>query len=98
MSAVVPSPAVVPLRLLGVSSAGQLRSSFRSAEFAVGAMAVPVLLYAMFGLPRVGSLLPAGTPVTLAILVSMACYGRSEERRAARAWGGRGAACHARRR
>lgn len=75
MSAVVPSPAAVPLRLLGVSSAGQLRSSFRSAEFAVGAMAVPVLLYAMLGLPRVGSLLPAGTPVTLAMLVSMACYG-----------------------
>lgn len=74
-ASVTARPVAAPMRLLRVSSAVQLRSSFRSAEFAIGAMAVPVLLYVMFGLPRVGSLLPGGTPVTLAMLVSMACYG-----------------------
>ncbi|PYF96336.1 ABC-2 type transport system permease protein [Georgenia satyanarayanai] len=62
-------------RLLGYHSLVQLRSSLRSAEFAVGAVAVPVILYAMFGLPDAGSLLPGGTRVGLAMLVSFGCYG-----------------------
>lgn len=63
------------LHLVWVTSLIELRSSFRSVEFAVGAIAIPVVLYAMFGLPSGDSLLPAGTPVTLAMLVSIACYG-----------------------
>ncbi len=68
-------PASATARLLRMHAVVELRSSLRSAEFAVGAIAVPVILYAMFGLPRTGSLLPGGTPVTLAMLVSIACYG-----------------------
>ncbi|MFS0703939.1 ABC transporter permease [Cellulomonas sp. 179-A 9B4 NHS] len=52
-----------------------LRSSFRDAEFAVGAVAVPVLLYAMFGLPNASSTLPGGTRIGLAMLVSLTAYG-----------------------
>ncbi|MCC2334118.1 ABC transporter permease [Cellulomonas wangsupingiae] len=53
----------------------QLRASFRNAEFAVGAVAVPVLLYAMFGLPNASSQLPGGTRIGLAMLVSLTAYG-----------------------
>src|SRR5690625_321264 len=63
------------LRLLALHALLELRSSFRSTEFAVGAMAVPVLLYAMFGLPNAGEKLPGGTRVGLAMLVSIGCYG-----------------------
>lgn len=76
MTVTVPRrPASATVRLVGMHSGIELRSSLRSAEFAVGAVAVPVILYAMFGLPRTGSLLPGGTPVPLAMLVGIACYG-----------------------
>lgn len=53
----------------------ELRTSMRTPEFAVGAIAIPVLLYAMFGLPNASSELPDGTRVALAMLVSMSAYG-----------------------
>ncbi len=63
------------LGLLARTVVVDLRSSFRNAEFAVGAVAVPVLLYAMFGLPNAASPLPGGTRVGLAMLVSLTAYG-----------------------
>lgn len=61
--------------LLGLHVVTELRSSFRSVEFAVGAMAIPLLLYAMFGLPNAASVLPAGGLVGTAMLVSLSAYG-----------------------
>ncbi|UZN03587.1 ABC transporter permease [Cellulomonas sp. S1-8] len=61
--------------LLGLALVVRLRSSMRNVEFAVGAVAVPVLLYGMFGLPNASSTLPGGTRVGLAMLVSLTAYG-----------------------
>ncbi|WP_125773339.1 ABC transporter permease [Antribacter gilvus] len=63
------------LGLLAMTAATQVRSGLRSVEFAVGAIAIPVLLYAMFGLPNASTELPGGTRVGLAMLVSMSAYG-----------------------
>lgn len=61
--------------LLWLHTVTSLRSSFRSVEFAVGAVAIPVLLYAMFGLPNASNLLPGGTRIGAAMMVSLASYG-----------------------
>lgn len=53
----------------------ELRASLRTPEFAVGAVGIPLLLYAMFALPNASSQLPAGSSVGLAMLVSMSAYG-----------------------
>ena len=82
----VPSAAapgdVVPARatggragLLALQVATEVRASLRSPEFAVGAVLIPVILYAMFGLTNASSLLPDGTRVGLAMLLSLSCYG-----------------------
>ena len=63
-----------PFGLLVLASWTELRSSARSAEFAVGAVALPVLLYTMFGLPNV-SRLDGGTTMRTAMLVSLSSYG-----------------------
>lgn len=68
-----PSPRRLP-RLAALAAWTELRSSLRAPEFAVGALGVPILLYAMFGLPNSSSL-PGGTPVDLAMLVSICAYG-----------------------
>ncbi|TDE95800.1 ABC transporter permease [Occultella glacieicola] len=62
------------LGLIAVSAVTEVRSKLRTPEFAVGAIAIPVLLYAMFGLPNAG-VLPGGTTVRTAFVVSMAAYG-----------------------
>lgn len=65
-----------PGGLAVLAAVTELRSSLRTPEFAVGAIAVPVLLYAMFGLPNAASTLVGGsTRVGLAMLVSMSAYG-----------------------
>jgi ABC-2 type transport system permease protein len=62
------------LGLLALTAWVELRSSARSAEFAVGAVAIPVLLYAMFGLPDHDEL-DGGTTMRTAMLVSFSAYG-----------------------
>lgn len=64
-----------PIGLFALAATTEVRSGLRSVEFAVGAITVPVLLYAMFGLPNAASLLPGGTRVALAMLVSISAYG-----------------------
>ena len=60
--------------LLALQVVTEVRSSLRSPEFAVGAVIIPVILYAMFGLPNASSL-PGGTTIRLAMLLSLSCYG-----------------------
>ena len=61
--------------LLGTMVRTDVRAGLRSPEFAVGVIAVPVLLYTMFGLPSASSLLPGGTRVGAMMLVSLTSYG-----------------------
>jgi ABC-2 type transport system permease protein len=61
--------------LLALQVVTEVRSSLRSPEFAVGAVIIPVILYAMFGLTNASSLLPQGTRIGLAMLLSLSCYG-----------------------
>ncbi|WNB85540.1 ABC transporter permease [Cellulomonas sp. ATA003] len=61
--------------LLALQVATEVRANLRSPEFAVGAVVIPVILYAMFGLTNAASLLPDGTRIGLAMLVSLSCYG-----------------------
>jgi ABC-2 type transport system permease protein len=63
------------LGLLALTVVTELRSSLRAVEFAVGAVAIPVLLYAMFALPEAGNELPGGSRVGAAMLVSFCAYG-----------------------
>ena len=58
-----------------LAAATELRASLRTPEFAAGAIAIPVILYAMFGLPNSDGALPGGTAVGLVMAVSMCAYG-----------------------
>jgi ABC-2 type transport system permease protein len=69
-----PRPNRGPFGLLLLVTWTELRSSARSMEFVVGAVALPVLLYVMFGLPNVSEL-DGGTPMRTAMLVSLNAYG-----------------------
>jgi ABC-2 type transport system permease protein len=62
------------LGLLALAAWTELRSSARRAEFAVGAVGIPVLLYMMFGLPNPNEL-DGGTTIRAAMLVSLSAYG-----------------------
>src|SRR5699024_4547020 len=44
-------------------------------EYFIGVVVLPVILFAMFGLPNSGETLPGGTTVVAMIFVSFACYG-----------------------
>jgi ABC-2 type transport system permease protein len=61
--------------LLALQVSTEVRASLRSPEFAVGAVIIPVILYAMFGLANADNLLPGGTRIGLAMLLSLSCYG-----------------------
>lgn len=61
--------------LLALQVLTELRAGLRTPEFAVGAVAIPVILYGMFGLPDASSELPGGGRVGAAMLASLACYG-----------------------
>ena len=61
--------------LLALQVATEVRASLRSPEFTVGAVIIPVILYAMFGLTNASIVLPEGTTVGLAMLLSLSCYG-----------------------
>ena len=62
------------LGLLALAAWTELRASARNVEFAVGAVAIPVLLYVMFALPNPAEL-EGGTTMRTAMLVSLSAYG-----------------------
>jgi ABC-2 type transport system permease protein len=53
----------------------ELRSTGRSIEFLIGAVAIPALLFAMIGLPSADRLLPGGTRAGAMLLVAWTSYG-----------------------
>ena len=61
--------------LLAVQVLTEVRASLRSPEFAVGAVLIPVILYAMFGLTNASNSLPGGTSFGLVMLLALSCYG-----------------------
>lgn len=90
MTAVDPAPTAIPAdrrlsphaertgslaRLLATQVAAEVRANLRVPEYLIGVIGVPVILYAMFGLPQAGTMLPGGTDVGAMIFASMSCYG-----------------------
>jgi ABC-2 type transport system permease protein len=78
VSAAITTPAVRNggrIGLLAVQARTDLRIIARSTQFLVGAVAIPPVLFAMFGLPVVGNELPGGTPVVTLLMGSFAAYG-----------------------
>lgn len=61
--------------MLGQHVASEVRQNLRIPEYLVGVVAIPVLLYTMFGVPQAGQDLPAGTDVGAVMFGSLACYG-----------------------
>ncbi len=74
-----PSPTARPsggrLRLLAGQTAAEVRQNVRAPEYVVGVVAVPVILYAMFGLSNIGDVMPGGTDVGQILIASFAAYG-----------------------
>lgn len=81
MSTTLASPTNTPgrgrllARTLWQQSRVELMATVRAAEFVGGALAIPVVLYAMFGLPVADQLLPDGTPVGAMMAMSFSAYG-----------------------
>ena len=63
------------LGTLAAQLRAELLSSARVPEYVVGVVAVPIILYTMFGLPNAGQLLPGGTDVGAMMFASMTAYG-----------------------
>ncbi len=61
--------------MLAVQIASEVNRYRRMPEYFVGVVILPVILFAMFGLPNAGDTLPGGTTVVAMIFVSFACYG-----------------------
>jgi ABC-2 type transport system permease protein len=66
-----------PLGLLWTQTLVELRSNARTIEYMIAAIALPMLLYAMFGLPSadVSNVLVDGTHVGKMMMVSLSAYG-----------------------
>ncbi len=61
--------------MLGAQIGSEVTRYRRMPEYFVGVVILPVILFAMFGLPNAGEALPGGTTVVAMIFVSFACYG-----------------------
>lgn len=74
-----PSPTALPGRGTAYMLLTQVRSEVvryrRLPEYFIGVVVLPILLFAMFGLPNAGTRLPEGTTVTALLFVSFSCYG-----------------------
>lgn len=74
-----PSASALPTRGRAAMLLTQVRSEVvryqRLPEYFIGVVVLPVILFAMFGLPNAGTTLPAGTTVVALLAVSFACYG-----------------------
>lgn len=79
MSTTHRSPEAVPTRgrvgMVAAQVASEIRRTARVPEYFIGVVVLPVILFAMFGLPNSGESLPSGTTVVSMLFVSFACYG-----------------------
>lgn len=75
----VPSPEARPsgglLRMMGAQIASEVTRYRRVPEYFIGVVVLPIILFAMFGLPNAGVTLPGGTTVVALLFVSFSCYG-----------------------
>ena len=75
----VPSPEALPsggrLPRLAAQVASEVTRYRRLPEYFIGVVVLPVILFAMFGLPNAGTTLPGGTTVVALLFVSFSCYG-----------------------
>jgi len=73
------SPSATPGRGTGHMVTTQVRSEVlryrRVPEYFIGVVILPIILFAMFGLPTSGTVLPEGTTVVAILFVSFCCYG-----------------------
>lgn len=63
------------LGTLAAQLRAELLSSARVPEYVIGVVAVPIILFTMFGLPNAGTALPGGTDVGAMMFASMSAYG-----------------------
>lgn len=79
MSTTHRSPEAVATRgrtgMVAAQVASEIRRTARVPEYFIGVVVLPVILFAMFGLPNSGETLPGGTTVVAMLFVSFACYG-----------------------
>lgn len=64
-----------PFGILAAQVRAEVVRYRRLPEYVVGVVVLPVILFAMFGLPNAGQSLPGGTSVVALLFVSFACYG-----------------------
>jgi ABC-2 type transport system permease protein len=69
------TPAGSVVGLLAAQVLAEVRQSLRIPQFLIGVVAVPVMLYAMFGLPEAGQVMPGGTDVGAMMFASLSSYG-----------------------
>lgn len=61
--------------LLAAQVLAEVRQARRVPQFLIGVVAVPVMLYAMFGLPEAGQIMAGGTDIGAMMFASLSCYG-----------------------
>ena len=61
--------------LLATQVLVEVRQALRVPSFLIGVVAVPVMLYAMFGLPEAGQIMAGGTDIGAMMFASLSCYG-----------------------
>ena len=64
-----------PFGVLAAQVRAEVLRYRRLPEYVVGVVVLPVILFAMFGLPNAEQTLPGGTSVVALLFVSFACYG-----------------------
>jgi len=64
-----------PVGVLAAQVRAEVLRYRRLPEHVVGVVVLPIILFAMFGLPNAGQTLPGGTSVVALLFVSFACYG-----------------------
>ena len=62
-------------RTFGYQTAAELRRHLRAPDFAIAAIALPVVFYLMFGAPRAAEPIPGGGTVGGYLIVAFAVYG-----------------------